>query len=67
MFEFGLIMYNPNCMLFLTMKLFQICKMCATPCYICLVDICVNIEIGEEQVSISYLGDALLCITSQYF
>ena len=68
MFEFGFVMYNAYSMLLLTMKFFQICEMCATPCSIGIVDIGVNIGVNsKELVSISYLGDALGCITSQYF
>ena len=38
------IVYNAYCMILLTRKLFQVCGMCAAPCYICLVDIRVNIK-----------------------
>ena len=48
MFEFGLIMYNADCMLSLTMTFFQVCEMYATPCYICVVDIGVNIRIVKS-------------------
>ena len=39
MFKFGIIIYNEHCMLLLIMKFFQVCEMCATLCYICVVDI----------------------------
>lgn len=38
------IMYIAYCMILLTRKLFQVCEMCASPCYICLVDVRVNIK-----------------------
>ena len=48
MFEFGLMIYVACCMLLLTWKFFQVCEMCATPCYICVVDIGVNIRIVKR-------------------
>ena len=51
MFGFGLTMYMRIACFLLTMKFFQVCAMCAIPCY----------------KGISYLGDALVCIKNQYF
>ena len=48
MSEFGLILYNVYCIFFLNTKFFQVYEMCTTLCYICVVDIGVNIGIAKS-------------------
>ena len=48
MFEFGLILYNAYCMFLLNTKFFQVYEMCATLCYIGVIDIGVNIGIAKS-------------------
>ena len=48
MFECSLIIYKAYCMHLLAMHFFQVCKMCATSCYICVVDVGVNIGIVKS-------------------
>ena len=48
MFEFVPIMCNAYCMVLLTIKFFQVCEMCATPYYICAVDIDASIRIVKN-------------------
>ena len=39
---------NAYCMFLLTIKFFQVCEMPAAPCYICVIDIGVNIGIAKS-------------------